>query len=39
VGAKVETINTIESKEVSKDYIQGMRENLENLENMYNSLK
>lgn len=36
VGAKVETINTIESKDVNKDYIQCMRENLEKI---YNSLK
>ncbi|MBU3113002.1 metal ABC transporter substrate-binding protein [Clostridium lacusfryxellense] len=36
VGAKVETIHTIESKEDNKDYIQCMRENLEMI---YTSLK
>ncbi|MBU3190178.1 metal ABC transporter substrate-binding protein [Clostridium bowmanii] len=36
VGAKVETIHTIESKEDNKDYVECMRENLEMI---YNSLK
>jgi len=36
VGAKVETIHTIESKDDNKDYIQCMRENLDMI---YNSLK
>jgi zinc transport system substrate-binding protein len=36
IGAKVEKIYTIESKEDNKDYIQSMRENLEKI---YNSLK
>lgn len=36
VGAKVEKINTIESKEENKDYIQSMRENLDLI---YSSLK
>lgn len=36
VGAKVEKIHTVESKEDNKDYIQCMKENLEMI---YNSLK
>jgi zinc transport system substrate-binding protein len=36
VGAKVEKIYTIESKEDGKDYIASMRENLDRI---YNSLK
>lgn len=36
VGAKVEKIYTIESKEDSKDYIQSMKDNLDKI---YNSLK
>lgn len=36
VGAKVQTIYTLESKEENKDYLQSMKENLENI---YNSMK
>lgn len=36
VGAKIEKINTLESKEEEKDYIQTMKENLDMI---YNSLK
>ncbi|WP_139902132.1 metal ABC transporter substrate-binding protein [Clostridium thermarum] len=36
VGAKVQTIYTIESKQDGKDYLQSMRENLENI---YTSIK
>jgi zinc transport system substrate-binding protein len=36
VGAKVQSIYTIESKEEGKDYLQSMRENLENI---YTSIK